>query len=66
MLWKKYENCYAVLWTMDYIGATVNCFKVLLFIEAEVSHGKSRAIAQADLVMWDLWWDKVALGQVFS
>jgi hypothetical protein len=19
-----------------------------------------------DLVMWDLWWDKVALGQVFS
>jgi hypothetical protein len=43
--------------------------------------GKGRAIAQAvsrwlptvavrcskpDLVMWDLWWDKVALGQVCS
>jgi hypothetical protein len=46
-----------------------------------LSNNQGRAIAQAvsrwlptaavqgskpDLVMWDLWWDKVALGQVFS
>jgi hypothetical protein len=46
-----------------------------------ITYLQGRAIAQAvsrwlltaavrgskpDLVMWDLWWDKVALGQVFS
>jgi hypothetical protein len=51
-------------------------------VEIDTKHEcKGRAIAQAvsrwlptaavrgsnpDLVMWDLWWDKVALGQVFS
>lgn len=38
MLWKKYENCYTVLWTMDYEGAIIDYFKVLLLIRAEGSH----------------------------
>jgi hypothetical protein len=38
-------------------------------IAQAVSHWLPTAAVQGskpDLVMWDLWWDKVALGQVFS
>jgi hypothetical protein len=55
-------------------NSSTKCSVIVIFM-------KGRAIAQAvsrwlptaavqgskpDLVMWDLWWDKVALGQVFS
>jgi hypothetical protein len=38
MFRKKYENCCAVLWTVDYKTAIIGCFKVPLLIGAEESY----------------------------
>lgn len=47
MLRKKYENCYVVLWTMDYKRAIVGCLKVLLLVGTAGSHGKFSVVSIA-------------------